>query len=635
LSLPGFVLSYAFDDYNFLGSTQQFRLGILAPDPGSILYRPISRELYFGLLNLISPGSALGGHVINAVLLGATVLLGASLTSRLSGRRAGIIAGLMLAAFGHWSFLVAWVSGAQDLFAIVFALLALHLELRGKHVACMVAFGCALLSKETTVAVVPALVAAQWIRSSSPRSTLRAAARFAALVGAWALIHPGIHALAARGGAGPPGSYIGLDNPERWTSLLRYLPVLANLPLTGFPTSWPWELTWGLAAAAVPFLAALWLLREHWEETAEDRILRLDHRRWEAVGFGLLLGVPSLIITVILVQHWAPYYMCFPAVGFAVALSSWLATRPYPPVVIFLLLFLLLGTWSRGIELASGMPTERNLAPAGKALDRLEKNFKKVAPSLPPSSLVYVSTMATGAQSVYLHLHTFQILRIWYRDPTIQTLRPELRVSSGSPEVLFGVDPRLSVFQIDVRTLAVRSSDGPVEHRRYRSVLTSYAIGLAGIGETQRAVDILLGVSQPGSWDHVVDRRVAAMLLVSNGENEGAADLLRGVPDLPSRAALEVVGMLLTVPNRGTHIEVPALHAFGLSPEDPKVVRALLRGLLGLGYNEVSERLAKRLMVLAPGDLEATKALKIIRSAKRGANRWIVPPIRTIQFPAE
>src|SRR5439155_1437387 len=93
LSLPGFSLTYVFDDYNFLGSAQRFNAGSLGPDPGSLLYRPVSRELYFGLLNRFCPGNAFGGHMINGGLLAAAVFLGATLTSRLAGKRAGIIAG--------------------------------------------------------------------------------------------------------------------------------------------------------------------------------------------------------------------------------------------------------------------------------------------------------------------------------------------------------------------------------------------------------------------------------------------------------------------------------------------------------------------------------------------------------------
>src|SRR5258705_7291038 len=61
LALPGFAFTYAFDDYNFLGSAQHFHIGLLAPDPQSLFYRPISRELYFGFLTLISPQRALAG----------------------------------------------------------------------------------------------------------------------------------------------------------------------------------------------------------------------------------------------------------------------------------------------------------------------------------------------------------------------------------------------------------------------------------------------------------------------------------------------------------------------------------------------------------------------------------------------
>jgi hypothetical protein len=635
LSLPGFGFAYLFDDYNFLGSTQSFRVGLVAPDPDSIFYRPISRELYFGLLNWLFQGSPLGGHIINAILFAGVVLLGAAITKRIAGVRAGIIAGLLLATFGHWPVLVAWVSGAQDLLAIDLALLAIYLELSGRGTGSLIAFGCAVLSKETAVAVAPALVAARWLRSSSLRQALWAGTRVGVLLGAWVLIHPGLHVLLAHGGASPPGSYIGLDNPGRWTALLHSIPTLLNLPLTGFPTPWPKELAWTLGLAGVPLAGALWLMREERDRNDPCANLTLNARGWEIVGFGILLALPPLVLTTLVVQNWAPYYVCFSAVGVSIALSRWLALMPFPRAAVIILLYMVLGMWSRGIELSPGMPTDRTLAPAGNALRRVERNFKAVAPSLPPSSLVYVTTMATGVQSVYIHLHAFQVLRIWYRDPALQTLQPELRVRSASPEFLFCVDPKLNVFQIDVQDLTVRSSGGAVEHRRYRSVLISYAIGLAGVGEVDRAVEILLGIDAPNTWDYVANRRIAAMLALSRGETGLAEDLLRGLPDLPASSSIEFVGELLTVPSRGAHLEENALRAFGLPQDDRKVIRVLLRGLLSLGYYDVSERLAQKLLALEPGDRVATEALAKISSIKSLPGYRIMAPIRTLQFPGE
>jgi hypothetical protein len=163
--------------------------------------------------------------------------------------------------------------------------------------------------------------------------------------------------------------------------------------------------------------------------------------------------------------------------------------------------------------------------------------------------------------------------------------------------------------------------------------MTSYAIGLAGVAELQHATEILLGLSPPNTWEHVTDVRVAAMLLLSRGEIQGAAALVRDAPMIPTRDALAIVAMLLTAPERGTAMEEPALLAFGFSPKDPKAIRPVLRWLLSLGYVKVSERLATRLLALIPGDAEALGALEKIRLVRKSNESAIVPPIQTIQFP--
>ena len=50
LVLPTFSFTYLFDDYDFLGRAQSFQLSQLTPDPGTLFYRPLSREIYFRVL---------------------------------------------------------------------------------------------------------------------------------------------------------------------------------------------------------------------------------------------------------------------------------------------------------------------------------------------------------------------------------------------------------------------------------------------------------------------------------------------------------------------------------------------------------------------------------------------------------
>src|SRR5437899_11011163 len=61
LAFPTFSFTYLYDDYDFLGRSQSFRLSQLLPDPHTLFYRPLSREAYFGLLYLLNPDQPLWG----------------------------------------------------------------------------------------------------------------------------------------------------------------------------------------------------------------------------------------------------------------------------------------------------------------------------------------------------------------------------------------------------------------------------------------------------------------------------------------------------------------------------------------------------------------------------------------------
>ncbi|HJW15128.1 MAG TPA: hypothetical protein VJ776_10550, partial [Thermoanaerobaculia bacterium] len=146
LVVPGFVYPYLFDDYDFLVRALRFAPSQLLPDPSILFYRPVSRELYFALLQTLSPRGPLLGHALNALALVAASCLVVWIGTRGLGRREGALAGIYFAALGQIPLLVAWVSGAQDAFAILFTLAAIALEWRRRHFAALIAAALAVLS---------------------------------------------------------------------------------------------------------------------------------------------------------------------------------------------------------------------------------------------------------------------------------------------------------------------------------------------------------------------------------------------------------------------------------------------------------------------------------------------------------
>lgn len=450
--MRGLGYPYLFDDFDFLERAQRFRLDFLLPDPSIIFFRPISREIYFGLLHQLSPEKALLGHLINAALIGTIILLTSAIAAKLAGSRAGIIAGIFTACFSQWPVLIDWVSGAQDLLAIVLTLGSVYLALVGRMGVAYVFMVCGLLAKETAVAAAPALVAIEAFRPQATRKLNRCASIVGLLLIAWALIHPGVHLLAHRGTA-PTGHYIGLNNAERWSSFVKSLLTLCNFPIR-LPTSWPAPI---LLLAVLLLIGAFAALRLVPPDTGDQPAGRSKAERTLLLGF--LLSMPPLLLTCLLVRIWSPYYLCFSAPGVALILALGLRSRAEGVIATLLGVYFIAGVWSRGVE-ARTETNELALAPAARALTQVEHHFKLLEKKLSPDATVYVTTMARGSQSIYVHLHRFQALRVWYNEPSVETLRPELAVLGNHPEYLFVVTPDLNVAQIDLSDFQARTAKG-------------------------------------------------------------------------------------------------------------------------------------------------------------------------------
>jgi hypothetical protein len=131
LAAPCFTFPFLWDDFDFLGRTLHLRAADLLPNSQTIFYRPLSRELYFGALNLLG-ASPLIGHVLNALGLGTVVLLLCLVVRQIAGARSGLLAGLIFSGLGTLPVLVGWISGIQDILAMNFLLAAILMELKGR-----------------------------------------------------------------------------------------------------------------------------------------------------------------------------------------------------------------------------------------------------------------------------------------------------------------------------------------------------------------------------------------------------------------------------------------------------------------------------------------------------------------------
>ena len=606
LCIPVMGLSFIWDDYNFLTHAMFYQLHDWVPDPTDPFYRPISRGVYFSLLDLAGRGGPLLGHLLNlAFLIGVVYLLG-SLTARIAGRKAGLLTGLIFTGFGAAPALVGWICLDQDLLAILFVLTALHLRLAGRNGAALAATAAALLSKETTLAAIPALVLFDWIAGRKPYRIWRSAAGFGLLVAAWAAIHPAIRTLVARGLRSGATGYVGLEHPERWPIHLgRYLLTLFNFPAFNPLPGWP---EFGIVAVIAALAVVVAALRIATRVSGADAEGAATWPRQRTLLLGLFLAAGPLILTSTMVRGWSPYYAAFPALGISMIGGVLLAPLSFRVQVVALALYFTLGVWTRGDVQNPEESTESNFRIVGKALRQVEAGFRRLYPTFPPGGQLLLSVQARGRGSIYIHMYVFQVLRLWYRDRSILVLRPEARQPTAGPEILAVITPNRDVIDINPTTMFARSASGrEPDYNICEGAVRAYAVGLAGSGNTDAAVNLLLHMPEFNRGLEIVHRRMAAMFLFAEGRDREGEAILRATFELPRGLALEDLNAVLAEQPPGRIYDEYALRAFGISPGDPDANRSLMRWFARMKYVEVALRFAQRLERLKPGDPEATK----------------------------
>ena len=606
LALPVLGFTFFWDDYSFLTNAVFYQLHDWAPDPADPFYRPISRGVYFTLLSLAGRDGALLGHVLNLTFLIAIVLLLGSLATRLAGRRVGVLASLMYAGLAAASACVAWVCCDQDLLAILFVLIALHLRLSRRNVAAFFAMCGALLSKETTLAVIPVIVLLDWILDRRPYRIGRHAAAYGGMIAAWTTVHPAIRVLLSRGLRSGATGYVGLDHPERWAVYVaRYVLTLFNIPAFPHLPDWP---TYGvllvLGAGAVGWLVIRELNRApdspESQPVTSGRVLLL----------GTLLAAGPLLLTSTMVRVWSPYYAAFPALGFSLIGATLLRHVTERAQIVFLVVFLILGMWSRGHTDDPEEATEGNWKVTSGALQQVEKGFRRVYPSFQPDTHVLLSVQARGSAGIYTHMYSLQVLRLWYGDRSLHILRPEGRTPTNGPEVLAVIGPDRDVLDINPSTMYARAASGRnPDYDICETAVRAYAMGLAGSGETDAAATVLLRMPEVSPGLRSVHRRMAAMFLLAGNRPQDAKAVLDSTVTLPTSIAIADLHAVLAEQPPGTIYDDVALAAFGIDQRDSTSMLQLMQWFANNKYAEVAIRFAKRVQDLRPDDPRAAAVI--------------------------
>jgi hypothetical protein len=492
---------------------------------------------------------------------------------------------------------------------MLFVMLALHCRMSGRKVAALVYVALGILSKETTIVAIPAILGVDWVQGRPTKGFWREVGFYALLIAAWALVHPAIGILVARGFRAGGTGYVGLAGIlDALKHAATYVLEVCNLRVGALDLTWSrWEVAGLLASVVGAVIGACYLL---------GGSSRNGQSRRPVVLAGILLAAGPWLLTSAMVLGSSQYYGAFPGLGTSLILGSWLAGMPRRLAVGFVSIFLLMGLWSRASEIKASYLTESDLRISSQAHVKLWKAMLQLQPTLPPGSQVLISVQAHGRLRVYHQVYNYQMPAMWYRDPSLTIRKPEDRKAENTPEFLFSVPQDLDVVRIDPFTYRVTTaSGGHPEYLTVEQALRTYAMGLAGSGETDAAARLLVEMPEIDRSYESLHHRMAVMVLLADGREEDAKQLMSGIPPATREWSLGNLPVVLAQQPQVRNFDAVGLRAFEVDSTDVDAIRHLTEWYLRRRYPDPAGRFAARLLALAPGDSIGMAAAAVRDSA--------------------
>ena len=106
LAAPCLAWPFLWDDFDFLHRVAALQWSTLLPKADAALYRPISQEAYFGLIEHAFGLSPLSAHLLNLALAATCLLLLASFLRGRAGPRAAVVGGVLFASVASLPLLI-------------------------------------------------------------------------------------------------------------------------------------------------------------------------------------------------------------------------------------------------------------------------------------------------------------------------------------------------------------------------------------------------------------------------------------------------------------------------------------------------------------------------------------------------
>jgi hypothetical protein len=442
---PALHFPFLGDDYVFLDRVLRERFLDLASRANTDFgwYRPWSRDLHYWLLaHAVGLEPARFRLASFALWLAAHLLLFTFL-SRFAPRPVPALAALGSAALSLWGAPLLWMSGAQDLWMLVWGLATLNLHARRASIPAAVALVPALLSKETAVVFPLIAVGYSWlVAGAAPREALRRNLPMFFVTGAWIALHPTLIAHVIRPGSFQAGQPSVLGPMEVATRTILSSVSIEQWP---HPTDYRVGDVWlELASAAVLALGA-WLATRPAGGTS-----RVETSRGRVAAFGVLwilvgwspVAVPGL--------YWHAYYACVGAMGswllIALALARW--TRFAVPVLATMALVRAATAHTPSWDWGNQWFQSR----ASVILAGIQSELIFQHPTLAPHTRVFFGRIPNN---VGLVAGRSAALRVWYHDSTLDagfysSYRPRAAGEAPGEDLFFRFDTLLTL--VEVRT---------------------------------------------------------------------------------------------------------------------------------------------------------------------------------------
>ena len=430
------------DDFLFLDKTRGASFFSLWAPQGLAFnwYRPWSRELHYWVLQGLFGPRELPFHIASFVLAIGVLAAYFLLIRRIGGTRVAAVSSAGWVALAAWAVPLLWIAGVQDLWMLLFALLALHAVVSEQYWAGAGALALALLSKESA-AMLPLVVVALelFVQRRSFLASLGRSLPLWLVTAAWALSHPALGGQLWRPLAKSPPAV----TPAPWQETLgRTLAMPLNLDLLPAPEDgWtPATLILGGVGAALLIIMVLW--------GARAARVRPSHRTPRLVPFGLVWALAGWAPLLMPGLGWHGYYALLGAAGAWVALSPMLAR--FPVVASVVVAALALARSGRSDTPSLDWGDEWYQRRAASFLSVMRANLLGIVPSPPPHTRFYFVRVPSN---VGFMAGNGPALRVWYNDPSLEggyypAYRPRAAGEPQGPDLFFRYDSLAGWVQI-------------------------------------------------------------------------------------------------------------------------------------------------------------------------------------------